>query len=479
MYTIFFLLLGVWKVQTDNSTQTLHSESGHLDGNGVCYCNVNLPDTTFPADRFERLEMANHNLTTTVNKEISKIINYVDKLTTYVEQLKNLTKRVEIMESGGLSYTELDFELIKLEIQEMETLILQLKTTFNDSNAVIETLYEEIHNISIMVNQLEVYDKNNVLVIRREIVALKKRLEECERNNTKSYNPSLPQPAYGTCEHGEITNVSKPFVVQLNWAGFNSKWGGWGSDSYLGANQSARWVAILKSDSRMMNSMRFYPSYNDMLLYKSYVQKDLEKYLYNGNYDYTNNGQGSGMILYDGFLYYNCYNSRDLCKYNTKTYVVDPRRTLGDAVFNNRFPYASSGWHDIDFAGDEEGLWVIYATESNSGNMVISKLNATSLEVLQTWQTNQYKTAVTNAFMACGVLYATRALSTQKEEIFYMYNTKTGKEGKLSVQFAKMPENIQSLSYNPNNHKLYVFNDGYQVSYDVTFDLLQDNESKK
>ncbi|CAH2314261.1 Hypothetical predicted protein [Pelobates cultripes] len=39
---------------------------------------------------------------------------------------------------------------------------------------------QPIRNISILVHQLESYDKNNVLVIRREIVALQKRLEECQ-----------------------------------------------------------------------------------------------------------------------------------------------------------------------------------------------------------------------------------------------------------------------------------------------------------
>ncbi|CAI9544358.1 unnamed protein product [Staurois parvus] len=417
----------------------------------------------------ESLEIANRNLTISISEEITKIHNYESTVNVYMEQLKNLTRRVETMENGGLSYSELDFELIKLEIKEMENIILQLRTSLNGSNVIVETLYQEIHNISIMVSQLEVYDKNNVLVIRREIAELQKRLEECQQNNSKPNVLSLPQAHYGTCDHGHIVNISKPYVVQQNLNGANYKSGGWGKDSLLGADQTTFWVSPLNTDRRLMNFVYSYPSYNDLLLYKHTVSKSLSS---------SSFGQGAGMIMYNNTMYYNCHNSNNLCKYNMKTNAVE-RLALRDATYTNRFSYLSTPWQDIDFAGDENGLWVIYATEHSNGNMVLSKLNATTLAVQRTWHTNQYKPAVTNAFMAVGILYATRAVNTQTEEIFYMYNTKTGKEGKLSILFDKMQENIHNLSYNPNDHQLYALNDGYQVTYDVTFNSLLENVSKK
>ncbi|XP_073454765.1 olfactomedin-4-like isoform X2 [Aquarana catesbeiana] len=470
MYTFFILLLTIWRAQAVTLTQSLISESGSgfLDENGVCYCTVNLPDTTFPADRFEKLEISNRNLTITVEKEITKIYIYQSTLTVYIEQLKNLTKRVEIMENGGHSYTELDFELIKLEIKEMEILIVQLKESFNGSNVIIETLYQEIRNISIIVNQLEIYDKNNVLVIRRELEALKKRLEDCEKNNTKPSYPSLPSPDIGTCEDGQIiNNISEPFVVQLNLKGLNYYYGGWGRDSLLGADQNFQWVAPLKTDGRTMDYLYTYPSYNDLTLYLGLPPKLFSS---------SETGQGGGMIVYNRALYYNCYNTANICKYDLNKNVIT-RATLPGATNNNRFSYSHTAFQDIDFSADEEGLWVIYATEENFGNIVISKLNDTTLAVLQTWNTNQYKPGVSNAFMVCGVLYATRALSTTKEEIFYMYDTKTNEEGKLSVPFIKRMERIQSLSYNPNDHRLYMYNNCFLVHYDLSFTSLSKPKS--
>ncbi|XP_018429209.1 PREDICTED: olfactomedin-4-like [Nanorana parkeri] len=437
----------------------LWNSTGSLDAYGVCYCSIIHQDSTFPADRMESLEIANRNLTIIINAEITKIHNYESSVIVYMEQLKDLSRRVKIMENGGLSYSELDFELIKLEIKEMEGMILQLRTSINGSSVIVETLYQEIRNISIMVSQLEVYDKNNVLVIRREIADLQKRLEECQQNSSKPNLPSLPPAHYGTCDHGPIGNISKPEIVHQNLNGANYKSGGWGKDSLLGADQNTVWVAPLNTDRRLMNYVYTYPSYNNLLLYKHSVTKSLSSASY---------GQGGGMIMYNNTMYYNCYNSNNLCKYNMITNVVE-RLVLRDATYNNRFSYASTPWQDIDLAADEEGPWVIYATEQEGGKILISKLNATTLEVKQTWSTSLYKPGVTNAFMVCGVLYATRIYRTNMEEIFYMYDTKTGKEENLSIPIEKMMDTMHSLSYNPNDHKLYTYIDGFLFTYDVTF----------
>ncbi|XP_069602735.1 olfactomedin-4-like [Ranitomeya imitator] len=460
MFTISILLIGIGQIHAAN---LVHNFKGSVDELGVCQCSIVLPDSTFPADRLEYLEIANQNLSITVQKEITKINHYESALIVYKERLINLTKRVELMEMGGLSYTELDFELVKLEIREMEALILQLKTSMNGTNVLVEALYLEIRNISIMVNQLEVYDKNNVLVIRREMAALRKRLEDCEKNQTTrpTPNPPLPPVDYGKCGHGGIVNISKPLVVQLNFWGVSYKSGGWGSDSFLGADQGMQFVAPLYTDVREMRVIRYYETYDDLLIYKHKEEKSTPV-----------SGQGGGMIMYNKSLYYNCHNSQNLCKLNIPTNTVE-RKVLADAAYNNRFSYSSTAWQDIDFAGDEDGLWVIYTTEADGGNIRIGKVNGTTLELMQTWSTTQYKRGATNAFMVCGVLYVTRSLSTKKEEIFYMYDTKTSKETYLSVRFDKMMDNMHSLSYNPNDHKLYMYNDAYLLTYDLIFKALK------
>ncbi|XP_069800123.1 olfactomedin-4-like [Dendropsophus ebraccatus] len=455
--TFFLLLLGIYQNNAANTTQTT---TGTVDKLEVCQCSFVLPDSTFPVDRFEKLVTSNQNLTIIINQQITKVNSYESTLNTYTERLANLTKRVGVMEMGGIPYTELDFQLVKSEIKAMETLILQLKTSINGTNAQVEKLYLEIRNISTMVNQLEVYDKNNVLAIRKDVAALKKQLENCANQTSSVPYPPVYQLDNGTCPYGFIINISKPLLLYLNYQGSGYKYGGWGRDSMAGADQNVQWVSPLLTDGREMLYLRIYNTFNDLLIYKPGLDRGIPSASY---------GQGGGMIMFNKTMYYNCYNSANICKYNPQLNKLELSVALPTAGYNNQYPYSSSSYQDIDMASDEEGLWVIYSTPSYSGNIVISKLDPMSLAVKQTWVTGQHKPAATNAFMACGVLYVTRALSTQKEEIFYVYDTKTGKEGWPKISLEKPKENVQSLSYNPNDQRLYMYNDGYLVYYDLIF----------
>uniref|UniRef100_A0A8C4T7B2 Olfactomedin 4 n=1 Tax=Erpetoichthys calabaricus TaxID=27687 RepID=A0A8C4T7B2_ERPCA len=434
------------------------SGNGTRDENGACQCFVYLPDPTFPVTRVEQLEIQAVSLLASVEREITKIGVYTNKISVYEKRMQNLTLRVDRLEKGEITYTELDFELLRIEIKEMESLVSQLKASFSDSNFLVDQLYLEIRNMSRTVSSLEALDKNNVLSVRREILSLKKRLQECEelKNTTTIPTPS-PPILYGSCNHGPISNISQPFVVQLNWRGFGFKAGAWGKDPEpVAPKKELYWQAPLNTDNRYMEYYRYYGSYDDFLLYKNPAEKRITY------------GQGSGMVVYKNYLYYNCHSSRDVCKLDIETNTLVVRKTLPNAAYDNRFSY-STPWQDIDVVVDESGLWVIYATEESTGNIVISKLNETTLNIDKTWVTKQYKPSVSSAFLVCGVLYATRTVNTRQEEVFYMYDTKTEQEGRVSVVYSKMMEYIYGVNYNPKDHKLYAYNDGYLVTYDLRF----------
>uniref|UniRef100_A0A8D0H075 Uncharacterized protein n=1 Tax=Sphenodon punctatus TaxID=8508 RepID=A0A8D0H075_SPHPU len=105
-------------------------------------------------------------------------------------------------------------------------------------------------------------DRNNVLVVRREVALLKKRLQDSKVGSKPS--PRLAPPSYGSCDHGGLSNVSKPFVVQLNWRGASYKYGGWGRDAAMGATErDLFWVAPLNADGRIMEVFRLHAPYND------------------------------------------------------------------------------------------------------------------------------------------------------------------------------------------------------------------------
>uniref|UniRef100_A0A8D1HXG6 Olfactomedin-like domain-containing protein n=1 Tax=Sus scrofa TaxID=9823 RepID=A0A8D1HXG6_PIG len=367
-------------------SQSVSNFTGSVDDRGTCQCSVILPDTTFPVERVERLEITAQTISKKFEKELSKI-----------------------------------------------------------------------RNMTLLVEKLETLDKNNVLNIRRQILALKNKLKECE--TSKLEDPARPPPpAPGSCTHGGVVNVSKPAIVQLNWLGFSYKYGAWGRDySPQLPGKGLYWVAPLNTNGRTLQNYRLYNTLDDLLLYR-YMQ----------DY-YISYGQGSGIAVYNNNMYVNWYNTRNIARVNLATNRVEVTQTLPQAAYNNRFSYANVGWQDIDLAVDENGLWVIYATEASTGNIVISKLNDTTLAVLNTWHTKQYKPSVSNAFMVCGVLYATRTLSTRAEEIFYYFDTNTGQEGRLAIVMQKVQETLQSINYHPYEQKLFVYNDGYLLNYDLFF----------
>ncbi|XP_031217190.1 olfactomedin-4 [Mastomys coucha] len=439
-------------------SQPLSNFTGSVDSHGICQCSVSLPDTTFPADRVERLEFTAHILSQKFEREFSKVKEYVQLISVYEKKLLNLTVRVEVMEKDSISYTELDFELIKLEVKEMHKLVIQLKENFVGSTDIIDMLEVEIRNMTLLVEKLETLDQNNVLSIRRQILALKTKLKECEDSKSGLVPAMPPPPAPGSCSHGGVVNISAPSVIQLNWLGFSYKYGAWGRDySPQHPERTLYWVAPLNTNARTLEYYRLYDSMDNLLIYSHFRQSRIQY------------AQGGGTVAFNNNLYVSWYNVGNIAKINLTTNVVDVNRPLPQAAYNNRFSYANVNWQDIDLAVDEQALWAIYATEASTGNIVISKLNDTTLEVMSTWVTKQYKPSVSNAFMVCGVLYATRTLNTRTEEIFYYYDTNTEREGNLAITMRKIQEGIQSINYHPFDQKLYVYNDGYLLNYDLVF----------
>ncbi|XP_036614190.1 olfactomedin-4 [Trichosurus vulpecula] len=456
------LLLAFLHLQTTPITGQLRSEvfsnfNGSLDDHGICTCSVVVPDTSFPVLKVESLEIQISVLTEKFEKELTKVKEYTKMMLLFEQRLVNLSIKIQVMEETGFSYTKLDFELLKLEVSEMHKLVTELKLSFVGSNVIIDQLELEIRNMTLLVQELESLDKNNILAIRREIESLKNRLKECEE--FRGQNNTSPVVLPGSCGHGGVANISKPFIVQQNWRGSAYVYGAWGRDyTPNNPNKTLYWVAPLNTNGRYLEYYRLYNNMDDLLLYRN--TRDL-RVVY---------GDGSGVVVYNNSMYFNYYSTRNIAKLDLAANTT-LRKALPNAAYNNRFSYAGVNWQDMDFAVDESGLWVIYSTEDSTGNIVISKINDTSLEVINTWQTMQYKPSVTNAFIVCGVLYVIRPMNTKKEEIFYYYDTNTGKEGRMSIVMEKVLETIQSVNYHPLDHKLYVYNDAYLLTYDLSFQL--------
>ncbi|XP_034015235.1 olfactomedin-4-like isoform X1 [Thalassophryne amazonica] len=431
-------------------------ESGNVTASvgesGQCVCHVSVPDTTFPADRVQNMQQVTKDLILEVKIQVNKMVSYESKMEIYLEQLMDLTVRVAMLASSPDKYIKLDFELLKTELKEFEALVSQLKGSINASSPMFDSLHAEIRNMTNIVNQLETYDKSNLEVIRIEFGKLQKKLEQCQKDQ------EFTTPDIGNCNNTGIGTISKPMVAQLN-AHLNPsyQYGGWGKDS---------------KPVRGYESMYWYGAYTGAAVYDFYLYSNYDKLILRSSFKSYHlqsgwEGNGNNYIVHGNTIYYP-HNTPvgTMVKLNLTSSKYEYRVIPG---VSQRFSYTYSPDQNLDFAADEKGLWVMYATEESKGKIVLAKIDEKSFGIEKQWNTGVFMQLAGNAFMACGVMYATRSVDLNTEEIYYSFNTNTGEEKQHNIQFQKFQEKYTNLDYNPTDQKLYMYNTGYYVSYNTKF----------
>uniref|UniRef100_A0A4W6G9E9 Adhesion G protein-coupled receptor L3 n=1 Tax=Lates calcarifer TaxID=8187 RepID=A0A4W6G9E9_LATCA len=184
---------------------------------------------------------------------------------------------------------------------------------------------------------------------------------------------------------------------------------------------------------------------------------------------------GTGFVVYDGALFFNKERTRNIVKFDLRTRIKSGEAIIANANYHDTSPYRWGGKSDIDLAVDENGLWVIYATEQNNGRIVVSQLNPYTLRIEGSWETSYDKRSASNAFMICGVLYVVKTVYEDDDnegtgnKIDYMYNTDKSKEMTVNIQFPNSYQYIAAVDYNPRDNLLYVWNNYHVVKYSLDF----------
>ncbi|XP_054021488.1 adhesion G protein-coupled receptor L2 isoform X12 [Melanerpes formicivorus] len=192
-------------------------------------------------------------------------------------------------------------------------------------------------------------------------------------------------------------------------------------------------------------------------------------------YKLPNRVDGTGFVVYDGAVFFNKERTRNIVKFDLRTRIKSGEAIINYANYHDTSPYRWGGKTDIDLAVDENGLWVIYATEQNNGMIVISQLNPYTLRFEATWETAYDKRAASNAFMICGVLYVVRSVyqdnesETGKNAIDYIYNTRLSRGEHVEIPFPNQYQYIAAVDYNPRDNQLYVWNNNFILRYSLEF----------
>ncbi|XP_068598519.1 LOW QUALITY PROTEIN: olfactomedin-like protein 3A [Brachionichthys hirsutus] len=177
--------------------------------------------------------------------------------------------------------------------------------------------------------------------------------------------------------------------------------------------------------------------------------------------------RGTGHAVYNGHVYYiNRDEEITVVKYDTQRGAV-----ADSAVFpaQDHLPvFSLSPKTLMDLAVDEEGLWVIYATQQNERHISLAKMDAGSLDIEQIWDTNCPRENAEAAFVICGTLYVaynTRQPGRSSVQCLYDVNGMVTNEEAPLIYFPKRYGSHASLKYNPQEQLLYAWDDGYQILY--------------
>ncbi len=250
----------------------------------------------------------------------------------------------------------------------------------------------------------------------------------------------------------ELASVSTP----TNLVASGSTYGQWMSDPMETLGEGIYW----EMDSYTGSTLVEYASLEDLISRTVSARITLPS-----SYD------GTGAVVYDGYLYYNLGGSNTLVQYDIATEETVATLSLTGAGYRNTYHYQWGGYSDIDFSIDEEGLWVLYATADNEGRMVISSIDPDSFSVVETWETDSTrKTGIGNAFMACGIMYAVNSYSSSPTTINYAYDTSDSTSSTVSLTWYNSYSYNSMVTYNPEEELIYSWDSTHRMIYTPTWE---------
>uniref|UniRef100_A0A8C7ULV0 Adhesion G protein-coupled receptor L3 n=1 Tax=Oncorhynchus mykiss TaxID=8022 RepID=A0A8C7ULV0_ONCMY len=288
----------------------------------------------------------------------------------------------------------------------------------------------------------------------------------------------FPDPCPGTYKYLEVQYECVPYKIEKIFLCPGLLRGVYQSEHLFESDhQSGAWCKDPLQASDKIYYMPWTPYRTDTLTEYS-SKEDFIAGRPTTTYKLPHRVDGTGFVVYDGALFFNKERTRNIVKFDLRTRIKSGEAIIANANYHDTSPYRWGGKSDIDLAVDENGLWVIYATEQNNGRIVISQLNPYTLRVEGTWDTAYDKRSASNSFMICGILYVVKSVYEDDDneatgnKIDYIYNTELSKDGFLDIPFPNSYQYIAAVDYNPRDNLLYVWNNYHVVKYSLDFGAL-------
>uniref|UniRef100_A0A8D0S3Y6 Olfactomedin 1 n=1 Tax=Sus scrofa TaxID=9823 RepID=A0A8D0S3Y6_PIG len=350
---LFLLLMGteLTQVLPTNPEESWQVYSSAQDSEGRCICTVVAPQQTM-CSRDARTKQLRQLLEKVQN--MSQSIEVLDRRTQrdlqYVEKMENQMKGLESkfkqVEESHKQHLARQFKAIKAKMDELRPLIPVLEEYKADAKLVLQ-FKEEAQNLTSVLNELqEEIGAHDYDELQNRVSNLEERLRACMQKLA--------------C--GKLTGISDPVTVKTS----GSRFGSWMTDPLAPEGDNRVWYMDGYHNNRFV---REYKSMLDFMTTDNFTSHRL-----------PHPWSGTGQVVYNGSIYFNKFQSHIVIRFDLKTESILKTRSLDYAGYNNMYHYAWGGHSDIDLMVDENGLWAVYATNQNAGNIVISKLDPVSLQ---------------------------------------------------------------------------------------------------
>lgn len=174
--------------------------------------------------------------------------------------------------------------------------------------------------------------------------------------------------------------------------------------------------------------------------------------------------QGTYHVAINGILYYN--NTNTMYRVNLATNAILTQVPLANAGHTNVSHYDWGGYTDIDFYVDAGNtLYVAYAPPGNGPVTNLSRLDPTTLNVMQTWNIPLVKTQIGFGFMVNGRYYVGENFNGTAIKGMYTLATSTYDAAYTNSLSPVTGEYITHTVWDPGGKRLLESSNGHFLVY--------------